>query len=84
MSEWLVKATTQLIESKLTGTGGKQPFGVITALGGIVTLDNCYIEGAYSALYDSDSMSPITANNCQIDGLVSNGVTVNNNTSSGN
>jgi hypothetical protein len=77
------KATTQLIESKLTATGGRQPFGVITATGGIVTLDDCYIEGAYFALYDSDSGSPITANNCQINGPVSNGVTVNNNPLSG-
>jgi hypothetical protein len=73
------KATTQLIESKLTATGGRQAFGVITALGGIVNLDDCYIEGAYFALYDSDGISPITANNCQINGQVSNGVTVNNN-----
>jgi hypothetical protein len=72
------KASTQLIESKLTATGGRQPFGVITALGGIVTLDDCYIEGAYFALYDSDSTSPITANSCQINGPISNGVTVNN------
>ena len=70
------KASTQIIVSKLAATGGRQPFGVITALGGIVTLDSCYVEGAYFALYDSDSMSPITANACQINGPISNGVTV--------
>ena len=73
------KAATQLIESKLAATGGRQPFGVITALGATVTLDDCYIEGAYFALYDSDGGSLITANNCQINGPVSNGVIVNNN-----
>lgn len=72
------KATTQVIESKLTATGGGQAFGVTTALGGILTLDNCYIQGATFALYDSDGISPITANGCQIDGPISNGVTVNN------
>jgi hypothetical protein len=76
------KATTQLIESKLVATGGRQPFGVLTAWGGIATLDDCYIEGAYFALYDSDGISPITANSCQINGPVSNGVTINNNNSS--
>jgi hypothetical protein len=72
------KASTQVIDSKLAATGGMQPFGVITARGGIVTLDSCYIEGSYFALYDSDSISPITANQCQIKGPISNGVTVNN------
>lgn len=71
-------STAEFLYSKLIATGGMQPFGLITARSGSVTLDDCYIQGAYFALYDSDTISPITANNCQIDGNVSNGVTVNN------
>jgi hypothetical protein len=75
LSVWS-KAATQLIESKLTATGGTQAFGAITAQGGILTLDNCYIQGTF-ALYDSDGISPITANGCLVNGPISNSVTVN-------
>ncbi len=72
-------STAELLDSKIVATGGTQSFGVITARSSSVTLDNCYIQGSSFALYDSDSLSLITANNCQINGQVSNGVTVNNN-----
>lgn len=71
-------SSAELLDCKVIATGGMQSFGVITARGGNVTLDNCFIQGANFALYDSDSGSPITANNCQINGPTSNGVTVNN------
>jgi len=71
-------AVVQLIESKVVGEGAGQTLGATTALGGNLTLDNCYVQGAYLALSNSDGISPITANNCQISGNVSNGVTVNN------
>jgi hypothetical protein len=71
-------SSAELLECKVVATGGMQSFGVITARSGSVTLDNCYIQGGYFALYDSDGISPITANNCQISGSVSNGVTINN------
>jgi hypothetical protein len=72
-------STAELLDSKVVATGGSQSFGVVTARSSSVTLDNCYIQGSTFALYDSDSASPITANNCQINGEVSNGVTINNN-----
>jgi pectin methylesterase-like acyl-CoA thioesterase len=72
-------STAELLDSKIVATGGAQSFGVVTARASSVTLDNCFIQGASFALYDSDSGSPITANNCQINGNISNGVTVNNN-----
>jgi pectin methylesterase-like acyl-CoA thioesterase len=72
-------STAELLDSKIVATGGGQSFGVITARNSSVTLDNCYIQGSTWALYDSDSASPITANNCQMNGQVSNSVTVNNN-----
>jgi pectin methylesterase-like acyl-CoA thioesterase len=72
-------STAELLETKIVATGGMQSFGVVTARNGSVTLDNCYIQGATFALDDSDGASPITANNCQIQGPVSGGVTINNN-----
>lgn len=72
-------STAELLDTKIVATGGSQSFGVVTARGSSVTLDDCYIQGSSFALYDSDSSSPITANNCQINGNISNGVTVNNN-----
>ena len=72
-------STAELLDTKIVATGGSQSFGVATARSSSVTLDNCYIQGSTFALYDSDSISLITANNCQINGEVSNGVTVNNN-----
>lgn len=71
-------SSAELLDCKVVATGGGQSFGVITARSGSVTLDNCYIQGGTWALYDSDGSSPITANNCQISGSVSGGVTVNN------
>ncbi|HEY0406481.1 MAG TPA: hypothetical protein VGC89_12190 [Pyrinomonadaceae bacterium] len=70
-------STAQFFNSKLIATGGRQPFGVITARNSPVTLDNCYIEGSFYALYDSDRSAIITANHCQIHGPVSEGVVVN-------
>jgi len=72
-------STAEILDSKIVATGGSQSFGVITARSRSVTLDDCYIQGSTFALYDSDSISPITANNCQINGEDSNGVTINNN-----
>ena len=71
-------STAELLDSKIVATGGSQSFGVVTARSSSVTLDNCFIQGGNFALYDSDDGSLITANNCQINGPVSNGVTVNN------
>lgn len=73
------QATVEAIESKIVAQSAGQSFGVTTAQGGNVTLDNCYAEGASFALYDSDGTGPITANNCQLQGPVSNGVVINNN-----
>jgi hypothetical protein len=72
------QAVVQLIESKVVGEGAGQSFGGVTALGGQLTLDNCFVQGGTWALYNSDGASPVTANNCQFNGPVSNGVTVNN------
>lgn len=72
------QAVVQLIESKIVGEGAGQSFGGTTAVGGQLTVDNCFVQGGTWALYNSDRFSPITANNCQFDGGVSDGVTVNN------
>ena len=72
------QSTANIFESKLVATGGRQPFGVITGRSSQVNIDDSYIEGSYFALYDSDGGSIITANQCQINGPVSNGVVVNN------
>jgi hypothetical protein len=72
------QSTADIYYSKLIATGGRQPFGVITARNSRVTIDNGYVEGSFYALYDSDGASIITANKCQITGPVSNGVVVNN------
>ena len=73
------QAVVQFVESKVVGEGAGQSFGGVTALGGQLTLDDCFVQGGTWALYNSDGGSPITANNCQFNGPVSNGVTVNNN-----
>ncbi|MDX6694805.1 MAG: Pectinesterase [Blastocatellia bacterium] len=72
------QSTADIFYSKLVAKGGRQPFGVITARSSRVTIDNGYVEGSYFALYDSDGGAIITANKCQINGPVSNGVVVNN------
>jgi hypothetical protein len=72
------QAVVQFIESKVVGEGAGQSFGGVTASGGQLTLDNCFVQGGTWALLNSDGGSPITANNCQFNGPVSNGVTVNN------
>ena len=72
------QSTAAIFESKLIATGGRQPFGVITARSSSVTIEDGYVEGSYFALYDSDGASIITANQCQINGPVSGGVVVNN------
>lgn len=72
-------STADIFYSKLVATAnGGQSFGVITASSSKVTLNNGYIEGGTWALYDSDRISLITANRCQIKGEVSESVVVNN------
>jgi pectin methylesterase-like acyl-CoA thioesterase len=68
----------ECIESKFVATGGANPIGAYSNYNSNITFDNCYIEGAYFALDLSDAA--ITANNCQINGPVQNGVVINNNT----
>lgn len=55
-----------------------QNFGVSTAVYANVTLEDSKIIANAWALYDSDGVSPITANQCTIQGPVSGGVVVNN------
>ena len=55
-----------------------QNFGVSTAIGANVTLEDSKIIADTWALYNSDNSSPITANQCTIQGPVSSGVVVNN------
>lgn len=55
-----------------------QSFGVSLAVGASAILDDSKITASLWALYNSDGMSPIVANQCKIDGPVSAGVTVNN------
>jgi hypothetical protein len=62
----------------IQSTGGSQNFGVTTASGANVTLDDSKIIANTWALYNSDGASPITANQCTIGGPVSSGVVVNN------
>ncbi|MCX6317882.1 MAG: hypothetical protein NTW29_11365 [Bacteroidetes bacterium] len=57
---------------------GMQNLGVSTAAQANVTLDDSKIIASNFALYNSDGASPITANQCTIDGPVSSGVVVNN------
>lgn len=64
--------------STMQATNGLQNFGVISANGASVTLDDSKIIAATWALYNSDGASPITANQCTISGPVSGGVVVNN------
>jgi hypothetical protein len=52
-------------------------YGITTAGGTNATLDDCKITASTWALYNSDGASPITANQCAINGPVSSGVTVN-------
>jgi hypothetical protein len=73
------QSTAVISYSKLIATASRgQSFGVITARNSSVTIDNGYVEGSTFALYDSDRVSIITANKCQINGPVSDGVVVNN------
>ena len=58
------------------GSGGN--LGVSTAAGATATLNDCKIISNNWALYNSDQTSPITANQCTINGPVSAGVVVNN------
>ncbi len=62
----------------LQASGGGQNFGVSTATGANVTLEDSKIIAATYALYNSDGTGPITANQCSIEGPVSSGVVVNN------
>lgn len=57
--------------------GGSQNYGVSTAAGAITTLADSKITANTWALYDSDNISTITANQCTINGPVSGGVIVN-------
>ena len=69
--------TVQLIETKVVGQGGVQSYGVTSINAGVVTVDDCYVQGATFALSNADGQSPLTANGCQIQGPVGPGVTVN-------
>jgi hypothetical protein len=72
-------STAAIFESKVIATASAgQSFGVITARNSSVTIDDGYVEGNTFALFDSDRASIITANKCQINGPVSDGVVVNN------
>jgi hypothetical protein len=64
--------------STIQSTGGSQNFGITTAGGANVTLDDSQITANTWTLYNSDGASPITANQCTINGPVSGGVVVNN------
>lgn len=64
--------------TSIQAANGLQNFGVSTATGANVTLDDSKIIAATWALYNSDNASPITANQCTISGPVSGGVVVNN------
>ncbi|HEX8921264.1 MAG TPA: pectinesterase family protein [Pyrinomonadaceae bacterium] len=73
------ESTAVISYSKLIATASRgQSFGVITAGDSHVTIDDGYVEGGTFALNDSDRRSIITANKCQINGPVSEGVVVNN------
>jgi hypothetical protein len=56
---------------------GNMAYGVVTTVGATAVLNDSKIIGTAWALYNSDGMSPITANQCTISGPVSNGVVVN-------
>jgi Pectinesterase len=68
---------TVYMELTAIEVAASQSFGVTTAVGANVTLTDCKITASTWALYNSDGMSPITANQCAINGPVSNGVVVN-------
>lgn len=68
---------TVSIELTAIEVDASQSFGVTTAGGTNVTLTDCKISASTWALYDSDGASPITANQCVINGPVSGGVVVN-------
>lgn len=53
-------------------------YGVSLAVAANATIDDSTISGPTYALNNSDGMSPITANQCKINGPVSSGVVVNN------
>lgn len=69
---------TLFIELSTINVQGSQSFGVTTAVGASAMLEDTKIIAIIWALLNSDGMSPITANQCTIDGPVSSGVTVNN------
>lgn len=66
-----------LTSIQVAGNSG-QNFGVSTAVGATVTLEDSKIIAGTYALYNSDGASLITANQCTIQGPVSAGVVVNN------
>jgi hypothetical protein len=68
----------QGIETKFLANGGEQSFGVNSNGGSTVTLDDCVAQGATFALNIPDGGSTLVANNCTIEGPVSNGVQINN------
>ena len=59
-------------------TGATSNFGVSTAVNATITVDASKIIAGTWALYNSDGSAQITANQCTIEGPVSNGVVVNN------
>jgi pectin methylesterase-like acyl-CoA thioesterase len=64
--------------SSIVVSSQSQSFGVITASGASVILEDSKVSAATWTLYNSDNSSPITANQCTINGPVSGGVVVNN------
>jgi hypothetical protein len=74
----------QGMESKFTASGGLQSFGADSNGGANVTLDNCVAQGATYALNIPDGSSTLIANDCTIEGPVSSGVQVNNNSTGSN
>jgi hypothetical protein len=70
-------ANVEVIETKIVGQGGVQSYGVMSINAAVVTVNDCYVQGATFALSNSDGQSPLTANGCQIQGPVGPGVVVN-------
>lgn len=64
--------------TSIQANGQGQNYGITTATGSTVTLDDSKIIANTWALLNSDGSAPITANQCTIDGPVSAGVVVNN------
>jgi hypothetical protein len=73
-----MEGLTVLVELTAIEVTANLSYGVTTAVGANVTLQGCKITASTWALNNSDGVSPITANQCTINGPVSGGVVVNN------